>query len=135
MLFDAPDAGRDGGSFAPWSTTATTSGVDTRRWRVRCGPCRHVLAAPAWRVRVAGEERHVHTNPLGFSFVLRLYDAAPGCRARGAPTSTYSWFPPLAWQVLACGGCGEHRGWSFAEAGAQMFVALVVDGIVEEIDA
>lgn len=131
MLFDAGDAAADGAP-GTHATAGVVPGVDARRWRLRCRGCGHVLAAPAWRVQIDGRERHERTNPLGLRFALRLYAAAPGCRGSGAPSAAHSWFPPCAWQVLVCGGCGEHRGWRFDGAATSGFVALIIEAIVEE---
>jgi hypothetical protein len=75
----------------------------------------------------------VRRNPLGLSFHLRFYAAAPGCASGGPPTAEHTWFPPLAWQVANCAGCVTHCGWLFGGDGVA-FAALIIDRIEEEPD-
>ena len=105
------------------------------RLRLRCAACGHLLAGTARRHPVEGRERHVRTNPGGYTYAMRTYDDAPGCRVNGSPSSVHSWFPPLDWRLAVCGGCGAHCGWSFGTDAAPAFIALIENRFIEELRA
>ena len=60
------------------------------------------------------------TNPAAVRFDVARVSAA--CHEAGlvacqtkAFFAEHSWFPPYYWCMAACGSCGQHLGWGFAE--------------------
>lgn len=83
------------------------------------------MTDPALACERAGAHRHSLTNPAGLDFDVALYEAAAGCTRQGTATREHSWFPPAAWTVAACAGCGQQLGWFF-DTGAAGFVGLIL---------
>ncbi|MEM9606361.1 MAG: cereblon family protein [Actinomycetota bacterium] len=94
---------------------------------VRCERCSAVVAHRSAAVVRAG--RHVHTfrNPAGWSWTVRCFRDAPGCRSEGELTTDATWFPGHAWCFARCTSCGQHLGWWYV--GASSFVGLIANRV------
>ncbi len=86
-----------------------------------------MITALFWRLAVAGSHQHVFANPHGHVFEIGCFTAAPGCAAVGLPTSDFSWFPGMIWQVAVCGACGRHLGWRYVQGDGGVFFGLILD--------
>jgi hypothetical protein len=105
-------------------------GVSGRR--LLCALCGRLITSDAHRIEVAGSHSHDRTNPYGIRFHFWCFDAAPGARTAGRPTSEHTWFAGHAWSFALCGGCGEHLGWLFEGEAPARFFALICDRL--EVD-
>ena len=52
-------------------------------------------------------------NPHGYVHDLLTLRCAAGMVGAGGWELAHTWFPGMAWQLGACGGCGVHVGWSW----------------------
>jgi hypothetical protein len=123
---------RDGGtSSRPGSRTLT--GEESGRI-LACAVCLGPVTTTAARVVKCGAHEHDCVNPAGYRFHIGCFSSARGCVAEGHPTSEHTWFPPYAWQVGVCAGCGTHLGWLFTIADDR-FHGLILDRLVEVPEA
>ena len=97
-----------------------------------CAACRHAITREDFVTVIAGSTVHTRTNPHGHTYTFRMFADAPGCRAAGAATTAYTWFPPHAWQLAHCRACREHLGWRFVDADDLQFFALIENRLSEE---
>ena len=94
---------------------------------VKCANCLHVLTHADTAISVAGNHRHIKTNPYGNTFEFRCFSEALGCAVEGPDESAHSWFPGCVWQYLYCEACNQHLGWFFH--GADSFFGIRSDAI------
>jgi hypothetical protein len=99
-----------------------------------CAVCLRRVTTIEARVEKCGSHEHACVNPAGYHFQIGCFSSAHGCVAFGHPTSEHTWFPPYAWQVALCAGCGTHLGWLFTIADDR-FHGLILDRLVEVSEA
>ena len=92
-----------------------------------CRACGHTLTFERFRIDVAGRHQHTFVNPSAIVFTIACFAEAQGCAAFGERETFFTWFPGHAWQIVLCGSCAAHVGWSFA--GDSFFFALIVDRV------
>ncbi len=97
-----------------------------------CAACGRPVTRTSARIAVDGSHEHERENPHGLRFRFGCFALAFGCVSVGQPTTEFTWFPPHAWLVSLCAGCGEHLGWLFVAADSR-FYGLIVDRL-REID-
>ena len=90
-----------------------------------CVDCQLYLTAEQFLHAVRGKTNHHCTNPAGIAFELLCFALAPGIETSASALVEHSWFPPLAWSLAMCRGCGAHRGWAFSDGGTTVFFALI----------
>lgn len=95
-----------------------------------CGGCRRRVTTGAARVEIGGGHEHTCTNPGGFSYRIGCFAWAENLTPLGAPSTYWSWFPGMSWQVQHCATCRRHLGWRFASADGG-FYGLILDALVE----
>jgi hypothetical protein len=95
-----------------------------------CAACRNLVTSRPSAISIAGSHAHTFANPHGFEFRIGCFADAPGCVARGADSTYWTWFPGFAWRVAICGRCAEHLGWLFRSADAS-FHGLILDRLVQ----
>jgi hypothetical protein len=98
-----------------------------------CVRCLTGITTTAARIEVNGAHAHTFANPHGFVYHVGCFLEAPGCRAQGAATAYWSWFPGHTWRLAHCAACGEHLGWLF-EGPDSVFHGLVLDRLAERED-
>jgi hypothetical protein len=131
IMFDAFDS-PDGEWFTVEVNHADADRVaDTHPW-LRCVNCGHALTTTAYAFEVGGREVHTGTNPAGFTYQMRTFSLAPGCRVSGPTITDDSWFAPLAWQIADCAACHNHCGWCFSEQAVAAFFALIEERLHED---
>ena len=127
LLREAPDPGGRPGLDADEGPDRGDGGR-----RIVCRACGQAVTTEQARTERNGSHRHVFANPHGYVYDLALFNAAPGCRCVGAPSTEFPWFPGSSWQVAACRRCGLHLGWRFAPlAGGRAFYGLIADRLAE----
>ena len=99
-----------------------------------CARCGHRITRREFLVAIDGRVAHTRTNPHGWTFSFHTFALAPGCVARGTPETAASWFPPRAWRLAHCAGCGDHLGWCFTAPGSRSY-GLIDDCLREDEDA
>jgi len=90
-----------------------------------CAACGHRITTDEERMAINGAHDHQCVNPAGYLFHIGCFATAPGCSARGEPTSEFSWFPGYSWNYAHCGACNQHLGWCF-QAGVSRFWGLIL---------
>ncbi|MCA9679954.1 MAG: hypothetical protein H6709_03745 [Kofleriaceae bacterium] len=95
-----------------------------------CSVCGRRITGAQHAIEHGGAHAHTFANPGGFVHHVRCFGYAGGVAEQGDPETYFSWFPGYAWQVLACGGCGVHIGWSFRCAD-DVFYGLIAERLVE----
>ena len=65
-------------------------------------------------------------NPAGYSFHVKVFGEAEGCRVVGEAVSEASWFPDYAWRLALCRECDTHLGWRFEKSGHSDFWGMIV---------
>jgi hypothetical protein len=98
---------------------------------VRCAACAATITDAAAATERGGGHRHRLVNPAGIAFDVRCFAHARGAAGAGTPTTEHSWFPPAAWHLALCGGCGTHLGWWFTAPGDR-FAGLIAERIRED---
>ena len=99
-----------------------------------CARCKTRITTHAARVSVAGAHRHSFTNPGGFPFHIGCFSRVWNCAPVGGVTMDDTWFAGYAWQILSCGFCGEHMGWSYSSS-SERFYGLILARLVEGSEA
>jgi hypothetical protein len=94
-----------------------------------CSFCLRPITTEGDRIAVSGSHEHTFTNPEGLRFRIGCFATASNCALAGPPSNYWSWFPPCSWQVELCGGCFQHLGWLFRNAG-DSFHGLILDRLV-----
>jgi len=89
-----------------------------------CRACGHLVTRRRWLLDRGGIE-HRLTNPLGVTFTVICFIAAPGAARFGTPTREHSWFEGYEWCFALCRGCEAHLGWSYH--GTTEFFGLIKD--------
>jgi hypothetical protein len=125
VLFDATSRGPDAAIDRKEESTRAGPGA-----RLRCRACGNPITDNGQRRSVDGSHSHTRTNPAGVQFTFGCFREAPGCRCLGAASTEHTWFTGCRWRIAACGGCGEHLGWSFD--GAESFFGLILMRLVGE---
>ena len=115
----------DGPGDNPFEQTDVEAGDAEDRWLI-CVVCATPITTESARVEVEGAHVHTRTNPAAETFRIGCFCHAPGSRAVGAPSTFWTWFPPLAWRAVVCLGCESHLGWGFGE-GDSGFVGLILN--------
>ena len=108
----------------------STGGDDERVYL--CRACRAMITTRAMALVVDGQQEHTFFNPAGVMYEIGCWAAAPGCVARGIPTSEFTWFRGYRWSYAICRGCDELLGWRFTGAGRGGFWGLITSRLVEE---
>ncbi|TVR00797.1 MAG: hypothetical protein EA399_03695 [Desulfovibrionales bacterium] len=103
---------------------------ETGQPALRCRACGWVVTAEDQRITVNGRHDHVFFNPHGHVFEIGCFAHAPGAVPASSPSTEFSWFPGLTWQVVACAACGAHLGWRFQDVQDSDFFALILDRLV-----
>jgi hypothetical protein len=98
--------------------------------RLVCVRCGHAITSDDQAMTVEGLHEYTQVNPGGFVWNFRCFASAPGCAARGAPSSDFTWFAGHAWQIQHCAGCDIHMGWRFSSP-AGVFYGLITERLVE----
>jgi uncharacterized C2H2 Zn-finger protein len=96
-----------------------------------CARCFHVITHPSLRIIVNGAHEHTFANPHGIVFEIGCFRSAIGCGYYGPPSHEFSWFAGFMWQVAVCGSCLAHVGWLFSSPGADSFIGLILDRMIE----
>lgn len=96
-----------------------------------CVQCGALVTNGAARSERLGRHEHVFANPDDVVFRIGCFSRAPGCRAVGAATRRWSWFPGCSWRVAVCGACGVHLGWLYSCVGGERFHGLILAHLVE----
>lgn len=94
-----------------------------------CVRCAHPITDEGARIERSGLHEHSQVNPHGFIWCFGCYSRAPGCLAKGPPSSEFSWFPGYHWQIAHCRGCDLHLGWLFTGPDDR-FWGLIVERVV-----
>jgi hypothetical protein len=110
----------------PRSEPAANEGV-----RLVCVICSSPVTTTEARIVMSGRHDHVFVNPHGLRFHIGCFAAAPGCRAVGAESTFWTWFPGFAWRIAECRSCATHLGWLFG-SGDSVFHGLILDRLAEE---
>ncbi len=97
---------------------------------IKCANCQHVLTHADTAIIVAGNHRHIKTNPYDHTFEFRCFREALGCAVTGPDESAFSWFPGCVWQYLYCEACNQHLGWYFH--GESSFYGIRSDTILAD---
>lgn len=108
---------------------ALSDGGQSRRI-LACAYCRRAITTAATRIEMRRAHEHAFTNPHGVRYRIGCFARAAGCEAVGPPSDFWTWFPPYAWQIEQCKGCGEHLGWLFRTADHR-FHGLILDRLLE----
>jgi hypothetical protein len=95
---------------------------------LRCVTCGHTIARRDARIEIDGKHVHTFVNPVGHTYTIGCFGAAPGCTGLGDEQSFWTWFPRHAWRIALCRACNAHLGWSF-RASESAFWGLVVDRV------
>lgn len=130
-MFDAFD-NPDGECFTVAVAEPAADSLADKHPRLRCVICGHALTSTAYAFEVDGRGRHTATNPAGFTYQMRTFSLAPGCRVSGTAITENSWFAPLAWQIADCAACHNHCGWWFSENTVAAFFALIEERLQED---
>lgn len=111
--------------------------LETNRERARgsesaivCTRCDYPITCADARITRFGMHEHSQINPSGYIWNFGCFVRAPGCTARGQPSSEFQWFPGFAWQIEECRGCGLHLGWLFSSHDHE-FHGLILERIAE----
>ena len=96
--------------------------------KLRCRICEQIVTDEGQRIAVAGQHRHVRTNPSGMEYDFGCFQQAPGCAGIGESSPEHTWFAGHQWQIGICTGCGEHLGWLFKGEGT--FYGLIIDRLL-----
>ena len=99
--------------------------------RLFCAACRALITHRSEAMNMQGAHAHRVTNPLGLTFRIACFRAAPGCGHAGRETESHTWFPGFAWRVALCAGCGNHLGWRFRGARGR-FYGLILDRLTSQ---
>ncbi|PTN32759.1 hypothetical protein C6366_15965 [Desulfonatronum sp. SC1] len=99
---------------------------------LRCRACGSTITSKEQRIMINGRHDHVFFNPHGHVFEIGCFARAPGALPASSPSTEFSWFPGLAWQVAACAACGAHLGWRFQGGRDSGFFGLILDRLIEE---
>lgn len=99
---------------------------------LRCRTCGQAITSGNQRIAVNGRHDHVFFNPHGHVFEVGCFAHAPGALPASPPSTEFSWFAGLAWQVAACTACRTHLGWRFLGEASSGFFALILDRLIEE---
>jgi len=83
--------------------------------------CHQLVTHLDERIVVNGGTEHTVRNPYGIEFHIGCFKSAYGCRARGAATRAYTWFPGYAWRLALCAKCALHLGWHYRSNGDDFF--------------
>lgn len=103
-----------------------TTAANAQERRLCCIACRQIVTHLDERIAVNGATEHTVRNPCGIEFHIGCFRSAYGCRASGAATQAYTWFPGYAWRLARCGKCGLHLGWRY-HASADSFHGLILN--------
>lgn len=95
-----------------------------------CARCRHPVTSPQAAIERNGSHFHVFTNPGGYTFEIRLFDAAD-CARQGMATTEYTWFAGFAWQHAVCRNCHMQLGWVYSQPGVPDFFGLIADRLTQ----
>lgn len=95
-----------------------------------CTRCDHPISSADARISRFGLHEHSQINPSGYIWNFGCFLLAPGCIARGNPSTEFAWFPGFAWQIAECRGCHLHLGWLFSSVD-HAFYGLILDRIAE----
>ena len=82
-----------------------------------CIQCHHPITQKDATIEVNGQHQHTFTNPHGYVYRIGCFSDAPGCVPVSQPTTTFSWFPGYAWQIVVCHQCQHLLGWAFQGKG------------------
>ncbi len=99
---------------------------------LRCRACGAAITSMGQRTAVNGRHDHVFFNPHGHVFEIGCFARAPGAFPTSPPSTEFSWFPGLTWQVAACAACRVHLGWRFQDGRHSGFFGLILDRLIEE---
>lgn len=98
---------------------------------IRCATCAAPVASLAAATQVNGQHVHRCRNPAGFDGDVRCF-AETRCGVVGEPELAWTWFPPFAWQIALCPGCGRQLGWRYSAAGLTPFWGLIAVSVLEK---
>lgn len=98
---------------------------DEEAWLL-CGACEHRIARRREAIAVDGSHEHTFMNPHAYAYHIGCFAAAPGVVPSGPASGYWSWFPGYTWQIVNCGDCRRHLGWTF-QAEGRRFYGLVLD--------
>ena len=109
---------------------AAEDGTRTERY-ILCRQCRHMITGPDEGTWISGSHRHTFANPVGVVYEIGCFNTAPGCRAVGAASGEFTWFPGYLWRVAICAKCLTHLGWRFLSSAGHGFYGLILDRLLE----
>jgi uncharacterized CHY-type Zn-finger protein len=105
----------------PESESSTSTTDDDA---ILCVACEHRITSREHRIEMMGAHEHTFVNPGGIVHRIGCYAVAPGVSEIGEPQGAFSWFPGWSWQIVLCGRCRSHVGWSY-RCGGETFCGLI----------
>jgi len=118
--------------ISDWQPDTQTEKKQKKKFRpaIRCAFCNYVVTSKDEAISMAGQHRHVFTNPGGVTFEIAMYQKAD-CVQHGFATTEHTWFSGCAWQIALCSNCKSHLGWCYTRADSDSFYGLICEYIIE----